>query len=66
MARCVFCKSHTETKACAYSKPGKWIRYSRVFTIPVCEEDRTYAEESFTRPFSDREMIKMWKEVSGA
>ena len=63
MRRCVFCRStNSVSRTPAYSKPGRWIRESRVFVVNTCEQDRDAAEQSFDTPFTDQQMINLYKE----
>lgn len=66
MARCVFCRgTNAVHRQPAYSNGGKLIKHSRVFTIHVCEADRDVAAQSFDIPFTDVQMIGLYKETLG-
>lgn len=61
--RCVFCRSTNNIRrAPAYAKGGRLIKDSRVFTIHTCEQDAEVAEISFDNPFTDDQMIKLYRE----
>lgn len=59
---CVFCRTSNKlVRQPVRSAPGKHIKEGRIAFVNVCESDIPTAEYSIDVPFSDRELINLYK-----